>query len=291
MAEVGFFPEQTAIAIENIEVELLIEAIYQQYGYDFRGYCRASVKRRLKYRLLLSGLKTLTDMQREVLYDPTFFHVLLQDMSINVTEMFRDPEFYKLLRETILPSLAEQELIKIWHAGCSTGEEVYSMAILLKELGLYGKTRIYATDFDEIVLHKAKEGIYPADLLQKYTENYRDSGGIESFADYYSANYELVKMDKSLKKNVLFSDHNLVSDGVFGDMDLIVCRNVLIYFGRTLQDRVFKLFADSLHVGAYLCLGTKETVRLSCYSELFENIVGNREKIYKKLRDPVSCEN
>lgn len=275
---------QDGISTENIEVELLIEAIYRKYGYDFRGYSRASVKRRLKYRLLVSGLQTLTDMQREVLYDPDFFHVLLQDMSINVTEMFRDPAFYKTLREAILPSLAGQELIKIWHAGCSTGEEVYSMAILLKELGLYGKSRIYATDFDEVVLGKAKEGIYPADLLQKYTKNYRDSGGLESFADYYSANYELVKMNKALKKNVLFSDHNLVSDGVFGDMDLIVCRNVLIYFGRNLQDRVFKLFADSLHGGAYLCLGTKETVRLSCYSYLFENI-DNREKIYKKLGD------
>ena len=289
MSESGGLPEQTAIAIENIEVELLIEAIYQKYGYDFRGYSRASVKRRLKYRLLLSGLETLTDMQREVLYDPDFFHVLLQDMSINVTEMFRDPAFYKTLREVILPSLTDHELIKVWHAGCSTGEEVYSMAILLTELGLYGKSRIYATDFDELVLNKAKDGIYPADLLQKYTKNYRDSGGIESFADYYSANYELVKMDTSLKKNILFSDHNLVSDGVFGDMDLIVCRNVLIYFGRKLQDRVFKLFADSLHAGAYLCLGTKETVRLSCYSELFENIA-NREKIYKKLGESVSSD-
>jgi chemotaxis protein methyltransferase CheR len=272
------------ISTENIEVELLIEAVYQKYGYDFRGYSRASIKRRLKHRLVLSGLPTLTDMQRELLYDPAFFQVLLQDMSINVTEMFRDPIFYKALRETVLPALVSHELIKIWHAGCSTGEEVYSMAILLTELGLYEKSHIYATDFDEIALHKAREGIYPANLLQNYTKNYRDSGGIESFADYYSANYELVKMNKSLKKNVLFSDHNLVSDGVFGDMDLIVCRNVLIYFGRTLQDRVLKLFADSLHAGAYLCLGTKETVRLSCYSDLFENIC-NREKIYKKTRE------
>ena len=278
------------INTENIEVELLIEAIYQKYGYDFRGYSRASVKRRLRYRLVLSGLQTLTDMQREVLYDPDFFHVLLQDISVNVTEMFRDPTFYKALREVILPSLADHELIKIWHAGCSTGEEVYSMAILLKELGLYEKARIYATDFDKIVLHKAEEGIYPANLLQKYTRNYRDSGGVESFADYYSASYELAKMDNSLKKNVLFSDHNLVSDGVFGDMDMIVCRNVLIYFGRKLQDRVFKLFADSLSSGAYLCLGTKETVRLSRYSDLFENI-GNTEKIYKKLGNPVPNDN
>ncbi len=270
------------ITTENIEVELIIEAIHRKYGYDFRGYSRASVKRRLKHRRSLTGLNTLTDVQREILYDPDFFHTLLQDMSINVTEMFRDPPFYKTLREVILPSFTDHELIKIWHAGCSTGEEVYSIAILLQELGMYDKSRIYATDFDTTVLHKAKEGIYPANLLQSYIKNYRKSGGIMSFADYYSANYELVMMDKSLKKNILFSDHNLVSDGVFGDMDLIVCRNVLIYFGRELQDRVFKLFCDSLHPGAYLCLGTKETIRVSRYSDMFENVVEG-EKIYKKF--------
>jgi len=272
------------IATENIEVELLLEAIYRKYGYDFRGYSKASIKRRLKHRLSLSELETLTDMQREILYNSDFFNILLQDMSINVTEMFRDPSFYKCLREVVLPSLATHDLIKIWHAGCSTGEEVYSMAILLKELGIYEKSRIYATDFDINVLSKAKEGIYPADLLKKYIINYRESGGVESFTDYYSAKYELVMMDRSLKTNILFSDHNLVSDGSFGDMDLIICRNVLIYFGRELQDRVFKLFIDSLHTGAFLCLGTKETIRVSSYSDLFENVVTN-EKIYKKLGD------
>ncbi len=270
------------ITTENIEVELLIEAIYQKYGYDFRGYSRSSVKRRLKHRLAMTGLATLTDMQRELLYDYDFFHVLLQDMSINVTEMFRDPSFYKTLREVILPSFFDYEHIKIWHAGCATGEEVYSMAILLQESGLYDKCRVYATDFDTSVLQKAKEGIYPAELLQQYITNYRDSGGLESFSDYYSANYELVLMDKSLRKNILFSDHNLVSDGVFGEMDLIVCRNVLIYFGRELQDRVFKLFSDSLRPGAFLCLGTKETVRVSAFSDVFENVVDG-QKIYRKL--------
>ncbi len=269
------------IDTENIEIELLLEAIYQKYDYDFRGYSRASIKRRLKRRLSLSGHATLTDMQREILYDPDFFHVLLQDLSINVTEMFRDPSFYKAVREVVLPLLAEREIIKIWHAGCSSGEEVYSIAILLQELGLYGKSLIYATDFDETILSKAKEGIYPVDLLQAYTRNYRDSGGVGSFADYYSARYELVLMDKALKENIVFSNHNLVTDGVFGEMDLVFCRNVLIYFKRELQDRVFRLFKESLCTGGFLCLGTKETVRISQYTGTFADVV-KKEKIYRK---------
>lgn len=267
--------------VENLEVELLLEAIYQRYHYDFRGYSRSSIKRRLKHRLSLSGLGTLSDLQREILYDPECFHVLLQDLSINVTEMFRDPSFYRTLRGAILPGLAGREVIKIWHAGCASGEEVYSMAIMLHELGLYGKSLIYATDFDETALAKAKEGVYPAELLQNYTKNYRDSGGLESFAEYYAARYELVIMRNSLKKNIVFSEHNLVTDGVFGEMDLILCRNVLIYFKRELQDRVFKLFKDSLGPGGYLCLGSKETIRISTYSDSFVDSVG-REKIYQK---------
>ncbi len=270
------------IDIENIELELLLEAIYKKHGYDFRAYSRASIKRRLKHRLALSGLATLTDMQREILYDQDFFPVLLQDLSINVTEMFRDPFFYRTLREKILPELAKREVIKIWHAGCSSGEEVYSMVILLLELGLYEKSRIYATDFDQTILAKAKEGVYPVEFLQTYTKNYREAGGLESFADYYSARYELVLMDKSLKKNIVFSEHNLVTDGVFSEMDMILCRNVLIYFNRDLQDRVFKLFRDSLCQGGFMCLGTKETVRISQYSDAFTDVV-KKEKIYKKL--------
>ncbi len=270
------------IDTENIEVELLLEAIYRKYDYDFRGYSRASIKRRLKHRLSKAGLATLTDMQREVLHKQKFFHTLLQDLTINVTEMFRDPTFYLELRNNVLPKLAKHEIIKIWHAGCASGEEVYSVAILLKEMGLYEKSRIYATDLDETVLAKAKDGIYPVDLLQAYTKNYCDGGGLESFADYYSARYDFVLMDKSLKKNIVFSEHNLVTDGAFGTMDLILCRNVLIYFNRDLQDRVFGLFRDSLHSEGFLCLGSKETVRLSKYSDEFADVV-KKEKIYKKL--------
>ncbi len=266
---------------ENIEVELLLEAVNRKYGYDFRGYSRSSIKRRIKHRLSLSGLDRISDMQREILYDRDFFCTLLQDMSVNVTEMFRDPTFFRAVRETVLPELARNGTIKIWHAGCAGGEEVYSMAILLKEAGLYEKSRIYATDFDEAVLDRAKQGVFPIESLKLYTRNYTESGGAESFADYYSARYNLVLMDQSLKRNIHFTAHNLVTDGVFSEMDLIFCRNVLIYFKRELQDRVFKLFRDSLRQNGILCLGTKETVRLSRYSEAFGELV-REEKIYRK---------
>ncbi|MBT4290522.1 MAG: protein-glutamate O-methyltransferase CheR, partial [Deltaproteobacteria bacterium] len=210
-----------------------------------------------------------------------FFQKLLKDMSINVTEMFRDPAFYRTLRNQVLPDLADCEIIKIWHAGCASGEEVYSMAILLKELGLYEKSRIYATDFDEEILNKAKQGIFPVDSLRSYIKNYQESGGVRSFTDYYSARYELVLIDKSLKENIHFTNHNLVTDGVFSEMNLIICRNVLIYFKRELQDRVFKLFKDSLSHNGILCLGSKETIRLSKYSDAFDNLVVEK-KIYKK---------
>ncbi len=267
---------------ENIELELLLKAINMKYGYDFRSYARASVKRRIKHRLQKSGLGSISDIQYKILYDTNFFSLLLQDMSINVTEMFRDPSFYRAIREKIMPELSKLPFIKIWHAGCATGEEVYSMAILLKEEGLYHKSRIYATDFDEEVLSKAKDEIYPIDQLKNYTHNYKDAGGLESFVDYYSAKYKFVLLDKSLKENILFSNHNLVTDSVFGEMDMIVCRNVLIYFNSDLQNRVFKLFSDSLNQNGFLCLGSKETVRLSEQSGEFEDMV-QKEKIYRKI--------
>ncbi len=266
---------------ENIELELLLKAIYMKYGYDFRSYSRASVKRRVKQHLKKTGLKTISDIQCKILYDKDFFSILLQDMSVNVTEMFRDPSFYRALREKIIPELAKLPLIKIWHAGCSTGEEVYSMAILLKEEGIYDKSRIYATDFDEEVLSKAKDGVYSIEKLRDYTINYKNAGGLESFVDYYSAKYEFVLLDNSLKENILFSNHNLVSDSVFGEMNMIVCRNVLIYFNRDLQDHVFSLFSNSLCQNGFLCLGSKETLRFSRNYEKFEDMV-IKEKIYRK---------
>ncbi|OQW90646.1 MAG: chemotaxis protein CheR [Beggiatoa sp. IS2] len=267
---------------ENIELQMLLQAIYLKYGYDFRDYAKASIKRRIFHRLTKDKLENISAMQHKVLYDVNFFNMLLLDLSINVTEMFRDPSFYQAIRKNVVPLLKEYSFLKIWHAGCSSGEEVYSMAILLKEEGLYERTQIYATDMNEVVLKRAKEGIFPLSQLKYYTENYQKAGGREGFSNYYTAHYDHVVMDKSLKENILFSDHNLATDGVFGEMNLIMCRNVLIYFNRDLQNRVLGLFFDSLGHGGFLCLGSKESVRFSNYTEVFEDVV-KEEKIYRKM--------
>lgn len=266
---------------ENIEIKVLIEAIYLKYGYDFRNYAKTSIKRRILRRLSLSGLKTISEMQHKILYDKQFFEILIQDFSIKVTNMFRDPSFYKSVRENIMPVLKELPFIKIWHAGCATGEEVYSMAILLKEEGLYDKTTIYATDFNEGVIKKAKDGIYPADRLKEFTYNYQKGGGQSSFADYYSSKYDYALINKALKKNIVFAEHNLVTDWVFGEMNMIICRNVLIYFNRDLQNRVIHLFRDSLCKDGFLCLGSKESIKFSEYSDDFVDFV-KKEKIYRR---------
>ncbi len=267
---------------ENIEVELLLEAIYQKYGYDFRLYSRASLKRRIQHRLSLSGLNSISEMQHRLLNDLNFFETLLLDLSINVTQMFRDPFFYREIRKEVIPVLKTYPFIKIWHAGCATGEEVYSMAILLNEEGLYDKTQLYATDFNEVILDRAKQGIIPLDQIKDYTYNYQKAGGTESFAEYYTAGYDSAVIKQSLKKNIVFSDHNLAIDGVFGEMNLIVCRNVLIYFQRELQSRVIGLFRESLcHLG-FLGLGSKETLMFSEYAKNFETVV-ERAKIYRKI--------
>ncbi len=266
---------------EEIEIDLLLEAMLMKYGYDFRGYSSASIKRRILHTMAQAECKTISAMQHLLLYNRDFFEKLLTNFSVNVTEMFRDPSFYLSFREHVIPVLKEKDLVKIWHAGCSTGEEVYSMAIVLKEEGIYEKTLVYATDIDENVLKKAKQGIYSIDKIKEYTRNYKSSGGDESFADYYTARYDFAILDQTLKDNVLFSDHNLVTDQVFGEMDVIICRNVLIYFNRKLQDRVFKLFYDSLCYGGILCLGSKESIRFSTQSDNFENVFA-KQKIYRK---------
>jgi len=267
---------------EKIEFDLILEAIYQKYGYDFRNYAKASLRRRLRYRLSQSNLKTISEMQHKLLNDKGFFDTLLLDLTINVTEMFRDPSFFKALREIVIYELKKQPFIKVWHAGCSSGEEIYSTAILLKENGMYESSLIYATDTNEMVLDKAKSGIFPIEKMKDFTVNYRKAGGIASFADYYTARYDNAIMDNSLKKNIVFSNHNLVTDSAFGEMDLIMCRNVLIYFNRDLQDRVFRLFMDSLRPGGFLCLGSKETVRFSSLSGNFENVI-EKERVYRRI--------
>ncbi|MDM8558727.1 protein-glutamate O-methyltransferase CheR [Candidatus Parabeggiatoa sp. HSG14] len=267
---------------QNIELQLLLQAIYLKYGYDFRNYAKASIKRRVQHRMTKDGFESISAMQHKLLYDVSFFETLLLDMSINVTEMFRDPGFYFALRKFVVAELKKFPFLKIWHAGCATGEEVYSMAILLKEEGLYDRTQIYATDMNEIVLKQAKDGIFNISRLKQYTANYQKAGGQESFSDYYVAHYDHVVMDKSLKENILFSDHNLATDGVFGEMNLIMCRNVLIYFNRELQHRALGLFFDSLCTDGFLCLGSKESIRFSEYSDTFEDVV-REEKIYRRI--------
>ena len=265
----------------NIEIDLFLEAIYQKYGYDFRNYGKAHIKRRLLHRMQLSKMSSISEMQYKVLYEEAFFNLILKDFSINVTEMFRDPSFYKNLREEIIPILKTYPFIKIWHAGCSSGEEVYSMAILLMEEGLYDRTQIYATDFNHQILRKAKEAIYPISKIKEFTANYQKSGGTKSFSDYYMAKYESVIFNSELKKNIVFADHNLVTDKAFAEVHMIVCRNVLIYFNKDLQNQVLKLFTSSLLPGGYLCLGTKETIRFSD-SNIYYNTIIENEKIFKK---------
>lgn len=265
----------------NLEIDLLLEAIFIKYGYDFRNYSKAHVKRRLLNRLSTSNLRSISHLQHEVLHEPEVFEALLRDLSINVTEMFRDPGFYMALRKDIIPLLKTYPYIKVWHAGCSTGEEVYSFAVLLKEEGLYDRTQIYATDFNRDVLDIAKKGIYPIDRIKEFTANYQSAGGTQSFSDYYMANYDSVIYDKSLKNNMVFAEHNLVTDSVFAEVNLVICRNVLIYFNKELQNRVIDLFYDSLINGGYLGLGSKETIQFTSKAHNFE-VISKEEKIYKK---------
>lgn len=270
---------------EKIEIELLLHAIYMKYGYDFRHYAKASIRRRVRHGMSKYGLPRICDLMYKLIYDSAFFDQFLLDLTVNVTEMFRDPPFFKAVRETVLPALQKNPPIKVWHAGCATGEEAYSIAILFKEAGIEDIARIYATDTNEAVLAAAKKGIYPLDRIQQYTTNYQKAGGLSSFSDYYTSRYGNAIMDQNLRKRIVFSDHNLVTDDVFGDMDLILCRNVMIYFSKDLQDRVFRIFSQSLCAGGFLCLGTKESIRFSSVSDDFETILEGH-RIYRKRQDP-----
>ncbi|NQU25021.1 MAG: protein-glutamate O-methyltransferase CheR [Candidatus Nealsonbacteria bacterium] len=273
--------------VEQVETEILLEGIFRRWGYDFRHYARASLKRRLQHRLALSGLNHLSEMLPKILHEEEFFNLLLKDLSVTVTEMFRDPHFYVALREQVVPVLRTYPFIKVWHAGCATGEEVYSTAILLNEEGLYDRTQFYATDYNNQSLEIARQGMYPLDNIRAYTANYHAAGGKASFSDYYHAKYGSAKLNEALKENVTFAHHNLVTDGAFGEMNLIVCRNVMIYFDGTLQDRALSLFCDSLCHRGYLCLGTKETIDFSAVSDRFEAVAG-KERIFRMVAHAAS---
>lgn len=268
--------------LEQIEIELLLEAIFRHYGFDFRSYAYASLKRRLWKRIQAEGLETISGLQQRVLHDRGTMERLLMDLSVSVTAMFRDPNFYKAFRLQVVPLLRTYPFIRVWHAGCSTGEEVYSMAILLHEEGLLERARIYATDINEVVLRTARAGIFPLEKMQEYTQNYLKAGGTQSFSAYYTAAYEGALFAPFLTENVVFAQHNLVTDRSFSEFNVILCRNVMIYFDRPLQNRVHQLFYESLPMYGVLALGSKESLRFSdvetCYEEL-----NSREKIYRKV--------
>lgn len=270
--------------IVNLELDLLLQAIYTHYGYDFRDYSRAHIKRRVMHHLSVNEIPHISELQHRVLADEYCFKKLLKELSINVTEMFRNPSFYKTIREKVVGILKTYPFIKIWHAGCSTGEEVYSFAILLKEEGLYDRTQIFATDFNEEVIKKAKTGSFSIKNIRDYTSNYQLSGGKQSFSDYYHATDNRVIFDKTLSKNIVFAEHNLVTDGVFAEVNMIISRNVLIYFNRALQNKVLNLMDKSLVSGGYLGLGAKETIMFSDIFNKYKTI-DSKERIYKKIHD------
>ncbi|PKB13437.1 chemotaxis protein methyltransferase CheR [Novosphingobium kunmingense] len=265
--------------VEDIEIELLLEALNQRYHYDFRHYARASIRRRLTQARIQLGFASLSAMQEALLHDAALLPRLLNYLTVQVSEMFRDPGYFRALREQVVPHLKTYPSLKVWVAGCSNGEELYSLAILLREEGLYDRTLFYATDINPNALVAAETGIYSLDLIRRFTENHQKSGGRSSLSDYYRADHGRAVFDRTLRERVVFSDHSLVTDAVFSEMHLISCRNVLIYFDRDLQDRAVGLFRDSLVRHGFLGLGSKESLRFSAHSAAFTEFVRD-EKIY-----------
>jgi chemotaxis protein methyltransferase CheR len=265
----------------DIELQLLIEAIYLRYHYDFRRYAPASLKRRLAAALVRFGCQTLSQLQDRVLYEPATFPALLDFLTVPVSEMFRDPGYFKSLRATVIPVLRTYPSLKVWVAGCSTGEEVYSLAILLREEGLLARTLIYATDINPQTLQKAAAGVYDVDRIAAFTESHRKSGASSSLSDYYTAAYGRAVFDKSLREHIVFCDHSLATDSVFAEVQLVSCRNVLIYFNRDLQDRAVGLFRDALCRKGFLGIGSKESLRYTTHAESFAELV-LEDRIYQK---------
>ena len=265
----------------DIELQLLIDAIYLKYHYDFRGYANASLKRRLTLAMGRFGCHTLSQLQDKVLHHPPTFPALLDYLTVQVSEMFRDPQYFLSLREKVVPLLRTYPSLKIWVAGCSAGEEAYSLAILLREEGLLERSIIYATDINMTALQKAEAGVYEADRIAGFTENHRRSGAPTSLSDYYTAAYGRAVFDKTLRKHVVFSDHSLATDSVFAEVQLVSCRNVLIYFNRELQDRALGLFHESLSHRGFLGLGSKESIDFSGYADRFD-AHARAERIYRK---------
>jgi chemotaxis protein methyltransferase CheR len=268
--------------LESLELQLLLEGIYRQYGFDFRQYAHASLRRRVWRRVHAERLPTISALLDRVLHDPDAMERLLVDLSINVTAMFRDPTFFLAFREKIVPLLRTYPFTRVWVAGCSTGEEVYSLAITLQEEGLYERTRIYATDINIGVLERAREGVFPLEKMREYTENYIRAGGTRAFSEYYLAKYEGALFDRRLTENVVWAPHNLGQDSSFNTFHVILCRNVMIYFDRALQHRVHRLFFESLERLGMLALGHKESIRFSGFEEQYEEL-DPAERLYRRL--------
>ena len=275
--------EQEKLDLESIEVHLLTEGVNQHYGFDFRDYSLPSLRRRLWKRAYAEGLDTISGLQEKVLHDPSCMERLLLDLSINTTAMFRDPSFYLAFRQKIVPLLRTYPFVRIWHAGCSSGEEVYSMAILLQEEGLYERSRIYATDINEAVLQHAKDGMFTLKTMQENTANYIAAGGTGTFSTYYTARYDYAMFRPSLRENVVFAQHNLVTDASFNHFNVIFCRNVLIYFNNRLQARVQELFLNSMEMFGVLGLGKKETLRYTSVSNNYEELDAE-ERLFRRIR-------
>ncbi len=269
--------------LEDIEIQLLLEGVFRYYGFDFRNYASASLKRRIWNTIRAEHLTSVSGLQEKVLHDWACLERFLLGLSVNVTAMFRDPSFFLAFRSKVVPILRTYPFIRIWHAGCSTGEEVYSIAILLQEEGLYHRCRIYATDMNEMVLRKAKNAIFPLDLMQDYTHLYLKAGGKKSFSEYYVAAYENAIFRSSLKENIVFSQHNLVTDGSFNEFNVIFCRNVLIYFNQTLQERVHNLLYESLCTFGVLGLGNQESLKFTPHEKDYEELESH-EKLYRRIR-------
>jgi chemotaxis protein methyltransferase CheR len=270
------------ININDADTDLLINDISTVYGYDFSNYAKASFRRRVQRLLTIDNFTSFAELRYRIKHDEAYFAHVIEEISVTVTEMLRDPFFYQAVRTHIIPILATYPFIKIWHAGCATGEEVYSMAILLKEAGLLHKSLLYATDMNPAALAKARKGIFPLSQMQLYSRNYVASGGLQDFSSYYTANYHFAQFDPRLSEKMIFASHNLVTDFSFNSFQLIFCRNVLIYFNKELQNRVLQLFDESLDLNGFLALGTKESIRFSPLMSNYKPVVG-REKIWRKI--------
>ncbi len=269
---------------EDIELKLFLEALYLKYHYDFRGYSMASVKRRMAQAKIHFGCETYSQLQDKMLHNPDMLTDILSYLTVQVSEMFRDPHYFRTIREQVLPHLSTYPSLKVWIAGCSTGEELYSFAIMFREEGLEDRTMFYATDINPLALARAEAGVYDIDRVKTFTENHQKSGGKSSLSDYYTAAYGAVTFDKSLRQRTVFSDHSLVTDSVFAEMQLISCRNVLIYFDRDLQNRALGLFKDALPRKGFLGLGSKESIRFSTHAKAFDDF-SREDKIYQKRSD------